>query len=105
MSAQVLSITHVSAQRKTSIINRYAKLQLELSRIKTEIELLKCEAIEVLGAGAHETSNARVKIDWRERTVFDQAAAKSFLTAGQLAQCAKPSSFWDVRVTNLHTGE
>lgn len=97
--SNVVSI--VSVQRKTAIINRYAALTRELHLIKQALDQAKLEAIELLGEGTHETSNAKVTINWVERQVFDQAKAKSFLTAGQLAQCAKASTFYDVRVKGL----
>jgi hypothetical protein len=33
--------------------------------------------------------------------VLDQAKAKGFLTAGQLVEATKTTSFYDVRVRNL----
>lgn len=97
--SNVVSI--VSVQRKTAIINRYAALASQLSALKAQLDQAKIEAIELLGEGTHETSSAKVTINWVARDVFDQAKAKSFLTAGQLAQCAKASTFYDVRVKNL----
>lgn len=101
MSAQIVSIEHVSHQRKTALINKYARLQAELAALKADLELCKVEAIEVLGEGTHETSKARVTINWVERPVLDQAKAKGFLTPAQLSQCIKTSSFYDVRVKGL----
>lgn len=98
-TAQIVSI--VSAQKRTAIINRYAALQRELSLIKADLDQAKLEAIELLGEGVHETSIARVTINWVERPIFDQAKAKTLLTAGQLAQCVKSSAFYDVRVKGV----
>lgn len=97
----VISIASVSAQKKTALINKYAALQAELGRIKTELELCKVEAIELLGEGTHETSKAKVTIHWVERPVLDQSKAKALLTQSQLVDCTKTSSFYDVRVKFL----
>lgn len=99
MTAQIVSI--VSTQKRTALINRYASLNTELARLKTELELCKAEAIDLLGEGDHTTSTAKVSIHWQERPILDQAKAKSFLTASQLAQCVKTSAFYDVRVKTL----
>lgn len=102
MAAQIVPLQqHISAQRRTALINRYAALNSELGRIKTELELAKVEAIELLGEGEHTTTTAKVSIRWTERPILDQARAKSFLTASQLAQATKQSAFYDVRVRLL----
>ncbi|WP_415033381.1 hypothetical protein [Azonexus sp.] len=94
-------IVQISTQKRTSIINRYLSLAQELARIKTEMEMLKVEAIEVLGEGTHETKTARVTINWLTRNSFDGTKAKTFLSPEQVAQCNKASSFFDVRVKGL----
>lgn len=97
--SNVVSI--VSVQRKTAIINRYAALTRELHLIKQALDQAKLEAIELLGEGTHETSSAKVTINWVSRPYLDQAKAKSFLTPGQLAECVVPKSFFDIRVKGL----
>lgn len=94
-------IVQISTQKRTSIINRYLSLAQELARVKTEMEMLKVEAIEVLGEGTHETKTARVTINWLTRNSFDGTKAKTFLSQEQVAQCNKASSFFDVRVKGL----
>jgi hypothetical protein len=97
----VISIAEVSNQKRVALINKYASLNNELSRIKQELEACKVEAIELLGEGTHETSRAKVTINWTSRPVLDQGKAKAFLSAGQLAECIKTSSYYDVRVKFL----
>lgn len=94
-------IVPLSSQKRTRIINRYLALAQELAKVKTEMEMLKIEAIEILGTGTHETKTARVSINWIERATFDSTKAKAFLTADQSAACMKPVSFFDVRVKAL----
>jgi hypothetical protein len=94
----IVSIAAVSAQRKTSLINRYIAKQKELAALKADLEELKVEAIELLGEGDHTTTHGKVSIHWTERPILDQAKAKSLLTPAQLGQCFKTSSFYDVRV-------
>jgi len=94
-------IVPISTQKRTNIINRYLALSQELARIKTEMEMLKVEAVEVLGEGTHETRTARVTINWVTRNSFDGTKAKAFLSPEQLAMCNKASSFFDVRVKGL----
>lgn len=102
MAAQIVPLQqHISAQRRTALINRYAALNRELGKLKTELELCKAEAIDALGEGEHTTTTAKVTIHWTERPILDQAKAKSFLTASQLAQATKQSTFYDVRVKLL----
>lgn len=99
MSAQIVSLQEISSQKKVALINKYAALSSELSRVKQELEACKVEAIEILGEGSFETNRAKVSIRWTERPVLNQGKAKSFLTAGQLAECISTSSFYDVRVS------
>ena len=99
--SNVISIAEVSNQKKVALVNKFAALNSELSRIKGELELCKVEAIELLGEGEHTTSRAKVTINWTSRPVLDQGKAKSFLTAGQLAECIRTSSYFDVRVKFL----
>lgn len=96
--SNIVSIAEVSNQRKVSLINRYIAKQKELAQLKQDLELLKVEAVDILGEGDHSTSHGKVSIHWQERPILDQAKAKSFLTASQLASCFKTSSFYDVRV-------
>jgi len=100
MAAQIVSLQDVSNQKKVALINRYAALSSELARVKSELELCKVEAIELLGEGSFETNRAKVSIRWAERPVLNQGKAKSFLTASQLAECISTSSFYDVRVSH-----
>ncbi len=93
----VISIADISNQKKVALINKYAALNSELAKLKTEVELAKVELIEALGEGAHETSRAKITINWTSRPVLDQGRAKSFLTAGQLTECIKTTSYFDVR--------
>ena len=94
--AQVISI--VSAQKRTHIINRFLDLSRQIAALKKEQETLKLSAIELLGEGQHKTKDAKLTIQWVSRPIFDQATAKSFLTAGQLAQCSRESAYFDVRI-------
>lgn len=94
-------IVPLSTQKRTRIINRYLDLSQQLAKIKTELEMLKVEAIEALGEGTHETSSARVSINWIERQQFDGAKARGFLNPSQVAECMKPITFFDVRVKAL----
>lgn len=96
--SNIVSIAQVSAQKKTALINRYAKLHSQLAALKTELELCKVEAVELLGEGTHETTQAKIDINWVQRSGLDQAKAKGLLTVDQLAQCVKVSSFYDVRI-------
>lgn len=97
--SNVISLAEVSSQKKVALINKYAAKQAELVALKTELEQLKVEAIELLGEGTHETSYAKVSIKWTERQVLDQTKAKGFLTPAQLSSCFKTSSFYDARIT------
>lgn len=97
-TAQIVAL---SAQKRTRIINRYLELTQQLAKVKTELEMLKVEAIELMGEGQHETRSARVSINWIERSTFDGAKARSFLTAAQAAECMKKSAFFDVRAKAL----
>lgn len=94
-------IVQLSSQKKTAVINRYLALSQELARVKTELEMLKVEAIEITGEGIHETRSSRVTINWVERTSFDSSKAKTMLTGEQIAACNKKSTFYDVRVKGL----
>lgn len=94
-------IVPLSTQKRTHLINRYLSLSQELARIKTEMEMLKVEAVEVLGEGTHDTKSARVSITWASRSTFDGAKAKTLLTADQVAACTKTTRFYDVRVKAL----
>lgn len=98
-TAQIVSI--VSAQKRTSIINRYADLASQMSTLKKALDAAKEEAIEALGEGEFETSDAKLSIAWVDRPIFDQAKAKSILTPQQLNDCFKTSSFYDVRAKKL----
>lgn len=97
-TAQIVTL---STQKRTSVINRYLALSQQMAKLKTEMEMLKVEAIELLGEGQHETSSARVTINWATRNTLETAKAKLFLTAAQIADCMKASSFYDVRVKAL----
>ena len=94
-NAKIVSI--VSAQKRTSIINRYADLASQMSALKKALDAAKDEAIEALGEGEFETATAKLAIAWVDRPIFDQAKAKGLLTPAQLAECIKTSSFYDVR--------
>lgn len=94
-------IVPLSTQKRTRIINRYLDLSQQLAKIKTEMEMLKVEAIEVLGEGVHETKSAKVTITWASRATFDSAKAKTFLNPAQIAACQGGTSFYDVRVKAL----
>ena len=89
--------TAVSAQKRTAVITKYLNLTRELALLKQELEACKVEAIELLGEGEHQIGIGKVTIRWTERPVLDQGKAKSFLTASQLAECIKTSSFYDIR--------
>ncbi len=97
-TAQIVTL---STQKRTSVINRYLALSQQMAKLKTEMEMLKVEAVELLGEGQHETGSARVTINWATRNSLDSAKAKTFLTAAQIAECTKASSFYDVRVKAL----
>lgn len=97
-TAQIVTL---STQKRTRIINRYLELSQQLAKIKTEMEMLKVEAIEVLGEGCHETKSAKVTINWTSRATFDTAKAKTFLKPAQIAACQGSTSFFDVRVKAL----
>ena len=98
-TAQIVTLT---AQKRTSVINRYLALSQQLAKIKTEMEMLKVEAVEVLGEGTHETKTGKVTITWTSRSAFDTAKAKTFLKPAQLAACqGKTASYYDVRVKAL----
>ncbi|WP_412478960.1 hypothetical protein [Azonexus sp. IMCC34839] len=97
-TAQIVAI---SSQKRTRIINRYLELAQQMAKLKTELEMLKVEAIELLGEGNHESNSARVSINWTSRTGLDTAKAKTFLTAAQQAECSKTTSYYDVRVKAL----
>jgi len=99
MSAQIVQI--VSAQKRTAIVNRYAELSAQLAAVKKQLEEVKVEAINILGAGEFATASAKLTINWVSRPYLDQAKAKSFLTPGQLAECVVPKSFFDIRVKGL----
>lgn len=101
MAAQIVSLAQVTTQKRVALINKYARLQSELAALKADLELCKVEAIELLGEGTHSTNHAKVTINWTSRPVLDQGKAKAFLTAGQLSECIKTSSYYDVRVKVL----
>lgn len=94
-------IVPLSTQKRTRIINRYLDLSQQLAKIKTEMEMLKVEAIEVLGEGCHETKSAKVTINWTSRGTFDTAKVKTFLKPAQIAACQGSTSYYDVRVKAL----
>ncbi len=97
-TAQIVAL---STQKRTSIINRYVTLSQQLAKLKTEMEMLKVEAVDVLGEGTHETKTGKVTITWANRTTFDTTKAKTFLKPAQLAACQGKTSFYDVRVKAL----
>lgn len=98
-TAQIVAL---STQKRTSIINRYVTLSQQLAKLKTEMEMLKVEAVEVLGEGTHETKTGKVTITWTSRSAFDTAKAKTFLKPAQIAACqGKTASYYDVRVKAL----
>ena len=97
-TAQIVTL---STQKRTRIINRYLELSQQLAKIKTEMEMLKVEAIEVLGEGCHETKSAKVTVKWSSRATFDTAKAKTFLKPAQVAACQRSANFFDVRVKAL----
>ena len=98
-TAQIVSI--VSAQKRTSIINRYADLVVQMSALKKALDEAKDEAIEALGVGDFKTAYAELQINKVDRSILDQAKAKSFLTPLQLNSCYKDTTFYDVRVKKL----
>ncbi len=98
-NSKIVSI--VSAQKRTSIINRYADLSNQMSALKKALDAAKAEAIDALGEGEFSTADAELVINWVSRPIFDQAKAKSFLTTAQLAECVKTSEFYDVRAKKL----
>lgn len=97
-TAQIVAL---SMQKRSRIINRYMDLSQQLAKIKTEMEILKVEAVDVLGEGVHETKSARVTITWASRTTFDSAKAKTFLKPAQVEACQRTANFYDVRVKAL----
>lgn len=97
-TAQIVTL---STHKRTRIINRYVSLSQQLAKLKTEMEMLKVEAIEVLGEGTHETKTGKVTITWTSRTTLDGAKAKSFLKPAQLAACQGKATFYDVRAKAL----
>lgn len=98
-TAKIVSI--VSAQKRTSIINRYADLSSQMSALKKALDEAKDEAIEALGVGEFATADAELVINFVSRPYFDQAKAKGLLTPAQLAECIKTSSFYDVRAKKV----
>lgn len=94
-------IVPLSTQKRTRIINRYLELSQQLAKLKTDMEMLKLEAIEVLGEGCHETKSAKVTINWTSRNTFDTAKAKTFLKPAQVASCQGSARYYDVRVKAL----
>lgn len=94
-------IVQLSSQKRTRIINRYLELSQQLAKVKTEMEMLKVEAIELLGTGCHETKSAKVTINWTSRATFDATKAKTFLAPEQVAACQGSTSYYDVRVNAL----
>lgn len=92
-----MSVQNCTSQKRTALITKYLNLSRELSLLKQELELCKVETIELLGEGTHEISIGKVTVTWTERPVLDQAKAKSFLTAGQLAESIKVCKFYDIR--------
>lgn len=97
-TAQVVSL---SVQKRTSLINRLAEAVAAQAAAEALVKALKSEAIESLGEGVHTTSSSRVSVKYTEREIFDQKAAKARLTAAQLADCIKTSSYYDVRAKVL----
>jgi hypothetical protein len=98
-NAKIVSI--VSAQKRTSIINRYADLVVQMSALKKALDAAKDEAIEALGVGDFKTADSELQINKVDRLIFDQAKAKSLLTSQQLNDCFKTSSFYDVRAKKV----
>ena len=94
-------IVVLSTQKRTSIINRYLAMSQQMAKLKTEMEMLKVEAIELLGEGQHETNSSRVTINWATRNSLEASKVKTVLTAAQIAECTRVSSFYDVRVKAL----
>lgn len=99
MTANIVSLHEVSAQKKVSLVSRYLAKYAELQKIKQELEFLKLESVELLGEGAFETTKGKLSIKWTERDVLDQGKAKSLLTPAQLATCFRKSAFYDVRIS------
>ncbi|MFT3960504.1 hypothetical protein [Propionivibrio sp.] len=97
-TAQIVSI---STQKRTHVINRYLALSQQMAKLKTEMEIIKVEAIELLGEGQHETTSARVTINRVTRCSLDAAKVKTFLTETQIAECNKSTCYLDVRVKAL----
>lgn len=91
-------IVQLAPHRNTRIINRYLELVQQLAKVKTELAMLKVEAIEILGEGLHESKSGRVLINWTTRPVFDLVKAKTFMTREQIAACQSSPGCYDVRV-------
>lgn len=94
-------IVPLSSQKRVSIINRYVTLSQQLAKLKTELEMLKVEAIDVLGEGAHETRTGKVTITWASRATFDTVKAKGFLKPAHIAACQGRTEYFDVRAKAL----
>lgn len=72
----------------------------ELNQLKKEVEFLE-QLLEEHGPGRYVGREYEVNVLWISSTVFDQAKAKGLLTAGQLADCVKPSKYWRCNVKGV----
>lgn len=82
-------------------VDKLGNARKALAQLKEEVKFLEELLEESCGPGRLVGKQYEANVLWITSTVFDQSKAKSMLTAGQLAECAKPSEFWRVNVKEV----
>ena len=77
--------------------DKYATIKARIDELEAE---LKAVRDDIIASGAETVTGefADIKVTLSERATFDQALAKSFLTAEQIAACTKKSVVTTLRV-------
>jgi L-lactate utilization protein LutC len=80
-----------------STADKYATLKTRIEELEAE---LKAVRDDIIASGAETVIGefADIKVSLSERATFDQALAKSFLNAEQIAACTKKSVVTTLRV-------
>jgi predicted nuclease with TOPRIM domain len=77
--------------------DKYATIKARIDELEAELKLVRDQ---IIASGAETVTGefADIKVTLSERASFDQALAKSYLTAEQIAACTKKSVVTTLRV-------
>ena len=77
--------------------DKYATIKARIDELEAELKLVR-EEIIATGAETVTGEFADIKVTLAERNTFDQALAKSYLTAEQINACTKKALVTTLRV-------